>query len=295
MRGARGANRMSTTGWMCLCLLTCLCLFGCEGRLVIPDTSLPWNEALAKLFGRTVETISLDRKEALLLAHVDEGLKNPLSEPYFITGIVGCALWTVAYILFIWRGIKDRIHTLPMLAICLNLAWESMAIAVLPNPVWLWSILEWSWLVLDVGLFAILWVFGRDHVGAPEIQRHYHLIISLLLVLCFVGQLAFVLMFGDLLGFIIAFVINLVMSALFIQMYFDRREDLRGLSYWGGWLKMLGTACTSIQCAVLLPIIRPEIPSWYFMWFLYGMIFILDGVYVGLLWRARRRLLHTRA
>ena len=38
-----------------------------------------------------------------------------------------------------------------MLAICLNLAWESMAIAVLPNPVWLWSILEWSWLVLDVG------------------------------------------------------------------------------------------------------------------------------------------------
>ena len=87
MRDARGANRVSTTGWMCLCVLTCLCLVGCEGRLVIPDTSLPWNEALAKLFGRTVETISLDRKEALLLAHVDEGLKNPLSEPYFITGL----------------------------------------------------------------------------------------------------------------------------------------------------------------------------------------------------------------
>ena len=108
------------------------------------------------------------------------------------------------------------------------------------------------------------------------------------LVLCFVGQLTFVLTFGDLLGFIDAFIINLVMSALFVAMYFARQPDGVGLNYPAAWLKMIGTACTSIQCAALLPVIRPDIPSWGFLYFLYLLIFALDVIYVVLLHNARR-------
>ena len=284
---ARCPRLSAITTWIVFGLLLCS-MSGCEKLLVIPDTTLPWNEALAKVFGTSVQQISLDQKEALLLSHVREGLHHPFKSPYFIIGVIGCALWTVAYILFIRRGIKDKIHTVPMLAICLNLSWEIMAVSVLPNPVIAWTVLEWSWVVIDVGLLLLLWKYGRENIPAPEIQNHFHAIVVGLLVLCFLAQVSFVFMFGDLLGFIVAFLINLIMSILFIQMYFDRREDLRGLSYGGAWLKMLGTACTSVQCAVLLPILRPEIPSWHFMWLVYVSIFVFDALYVGLLWRARR-------
>ena len=263
-------------------------LTGCEKMLVIPDVSVPWNEALAEVFGVTVDQISLEEKHARLMAHVREGWHHPAQNPYFLIGVLGCALWTVAYGFFIHRGIRDRAHSLPMLAICLNFTWEAMAVAVLPNPVLAWTILEWSWLLIDIGLLAILWKYGAANMTIPELQRHFHPILVALVVACLVLQLSFVLMFGDMLGFIVAFVINLVMSVLFVFMYFERRDDLRGLSYPGAWLKMLGTACTSVQCAVLLPILRPDIPSWHFMYALYVGIFLFDALYVGLLWSARR-------
>ncbi|MGB1701195.1 MAG: hypothetical protein ACPHRO_14650, partial [Nannocystaceae bacterium] len=151
-------------GLLWACGLALLVLTGCEKLLVIPDTGVPWNEALAEVFGVTVGQISLDEKEARLLSHVREGWHHPIRNPYFLTGVLGCALWTVAYGFFIHRGIRDRAHTLPVLAICLNLSWEAMAVAVLPNPVLAWTILEWSWLIIDIGLLAILWKYGAANM-----------------------------------------------------------------------------------------------------------------------------------
>jgi hypothetical protein len=237
-----------------------------------------------------VNQITLDAKHALLMKHVRDGWQHPVENPYFLVGVLGCALWTVAYGFFIHRGIRDRAHSLPMLAICLNISWEAMAIAVLPNPVIAWTILEWSWLLIDIGLLALLWKYGARNMKVPEIRARFHPIVVTLVVACLIFQLSFVLMFGDMLGFIVAFVINLVMSVLFVFLYFERRDDLRGLSYPGAWLKMLGTACTSIQCANLLPLLRPDIPSWHFMLVLYVGIFLFDALYVWLLWGARRRI-----
>lgn len=260
---------------------------GCGKVLKIPDENQPWNQAIAEVTGVSVSEITLAQQHQVLLAHIDQGLDDPLHYPYFVIGVLGCALWTVAYVLLIKRAIADKVNTLPMLAICLNFTWEVMAVFVLPNPSMAWTILEWSWVVIDVGLLASLWVYGPHNVKTPLLQRHFHSLLALGLVLCFIGQLTFVLTFGDLLGFIVAFVINLVMSALFIAMFFARQPHYTGLSYPAAWLKMLGTACTSIQCAALLPAIRPDVPSWGFLYFLYIVIFLLDAVYVGLLHTVR--------
>lgn len=262
---------------------------GCAKLLEIPDPNKPWNFALGELTGLPVQTVSVQAQEALLLEHIDQGLSDPVRYPYFLIGVLGCALWTAAYLILIKRALKDRVNTLPMLAICLNFTWEVMAVFVLPNPSKAWTVLEWSWVVIDLGLVGLLWRHGADSLRTASLRPHFHLLLCGTLLLCFAGQITFVFTFGDLLGFIDAFVINLVMSALFLVMYFERSPNCVGLSYSAAWLKMLGTACTSIQCAALLPQIRPDIPSWGFLYFLYLVIFGLDATYVTLLHRSRRQ------
>lgn len=263
---------------------------GCSKLLQIPDREEPWNVALGRLTHTDVHDISVAEQQRVVLEHIDQGLSDPLHHPYFLIGVLGCALWTIAYGLLLQKGRQDKVHTLPMLAICLNLTWEAMAVFVLPNPSKIWTVLEWSWLLVDIGLLALLLAYGARHQRVAEIRRHFHVIVVLTLIACFVGQLSFTLTFGDLLGFIVAFIINLIMSVLFVMLYFERQDTLLGLSYGAAWLKLVGTSCTCIQCAVLLPAMRPDIPSWGFLYFLYVSIFVFDALYVGLLTRRRRQL-----
>jgi hypothetical protein len=256
---------------------------GCTKLLDIPDEGKPWNFAIAELTGVPVHSVTLAEQNRLLLVHIDQALDDPLRYPYFFIGVLGCVLWTVAYGILIKLSYQHRVNTLPILAICLNFSWELMAVFVLPNPSKAWTVLEWSWVILDLGLVALLWRDGKRNLSVPALRPHFHLLLVALLVVCFAGQLTFVLTFGDLLGFIDAFIINLVMSALFIAMFFQRGPEYPGFSRAAAWLKMIGTACTSIQCAVLLPQIRPDVPSWGFLYFLYGLIFVLDAAYVALL------------
>lgn len=262
---------------------------GCGKLLQVPDEDKPWNFALAELTGIHVEQVSLAEQNRRLIEHIDRGLAEPLTHPYFLIGVVGCALWTVAYALLIRRSYLYKVTTLPILAICLNFTWEVMAVFILPNPSIIWTVLEWSWLVLDVALVYLLFQYGKASLRFTALRPYFHPLLVLTLLLCLIGQLCFVLTFGDLLGFIDAFVINLVMSALFIAMFFEHGPRYPGLSYSAAWLKMVGTACTSIQCAVLLPEIRPDVPSWSFLYFLFILIFVLDAAYVALLHTARRQ------
>ncbi len=263
---------------------------GCVKLLQIPNRDLPWNEALGHLLGTRVQQLTLEQQEQVLLQHIDRGLSDPIASPYFLIGVVGCALWTVAYYLLVRKASADKVHTLPLLAICLNFTWEAMAVFVLPNPSRIWTVLEWSWLAIDVLLLSQLYKYGRSTQHIPEVRRHFPWVVTATLVVCFAGQLTFVLTFGDLLGFIVAFVINLVMSVLFVFLFFERRDDLRGISYGAAWLKMVGTLGTCVQCAVLLPALRPDIPSWGFLHFLYVLIFVFDLGYVLLIRQRRRQL-----
>jgi hypothetical protein len=284
MRNGSGLQRK----WSKLLLLIgALGSAGCGKLLEFPNSDEPWNVAVGQLTGVPVREITLAEQEKILLAHIDQGLSDPIHYPYFLIGVLGCALWTIAYVLLIRKALQDRVNTLPMLAICLNFTWEVMAVFVLPNPSLAWSVLEWSWVIIDLGLLALLWRDGRESLRVSALKPYFHLLLPAVLILCFVGQLTFVLTFGDLLAFIDAFIINLIMSALFIAMFFERQPNGVGLSYGAAWLKMIGTACTCIQCAALLPEIRPDIPSWGFLYFLYLLIFALDAIYVALLHSAR--------
>jgi hypothetical protein len=217
------------------------------------------------------------------------GDSEPFSifSPYNIVGTVGCVFWFLAYGFVIYQSHKDKAHGVPALALCLNFGWEFLGAFVWENPIPLWRWFYRIWFLLDVAIFVQLWLYGKQQQRVPEVRRFFHPIVLFTLVLGTLGQWAFTRTFYDPMGFITAFAINLVMSQLFIGLYFERR-DLRGLSYPAAWFKLLGTLCTSIECYYFLPIIHPHTDSFAFPSFLYGAIFLLDALYVFLLQRARR-------
>ncbi len=206
---------------------------------------------------------------------------------YNLIGTLGCVFWFLAYGFVIYCSHKDKAYGVPLLALCLNFGWEFLGSFVWENPIPLWRWFYRIWFLLDVVIFAQLWIYGRALQTYELVRRHYHLLVLVTLVAGTVGQWAFTLTFYDPMGFITAFAINLVMSVLFIFMYLDRR-GMRGISYAAAWFKMLGTLCTSIECYFFLPIIHPHKTSFAFTNFLYVAIFVVDVAYVVLLHRARR-------
>jgi hypothetical protein len=206
---------------------------------------------------------------------------------YNVVGILGCVFWFLAYGCIIFQSHKDKASGVPLLALCLNFGWEFLGSFVWENPIPLWRWFYRIWFVLDILIFIQMWTYGRPLSRVPEVRRHFHAILLGTLLLGTLGQWAFTRTFYDPMGFITAFAINLVMSVLFIGLYFERRDG-RGLSLPAACFKLLGTLCTSIECYYFLPVIHPHKESLVFPHFLYASILLLDAIYVGLLWRARR-------
>lgn len=213
---------------------------------------------------------------------------NPLTW-FNLVGAAGCLLWVVAYVLVARKSEKEKTYGFPLIAICLNVAWESLACLVWPNPVLLWKIFDWSWLIFDIWLVSQLIRFGRKEMEIPEVRDHFWKILLGLFVLAIAVQHSFVMTYFDRLGLVAAFVINLVMSALFIPFFFARRHDRRGLSLPAAWCKTLGTLGTAIECHWLVRAIDPELPSLAFLTVISIGIFVLDLVYLVLLYKVPTR------
>lgn len=205
--------------------------------------------------------------------------------------VVGDVLWIVAYILIIRLGFKDRTYGVPLLAVCLNLAWEFIFtfIHMPKGPDGSLDVVKFcmflGWLVLDVLIFWQLLKYGGKEQRTDELRRFFPVVVILCLAGAFGWHLTFTRAFDDPHGFLSAFIINLVMSVLFVGLAFER-PDSKGLSYGAAWLKMLGTGIISFANVFMLL----EDPGYDGFWFfLFIGIFVFDATYVFLLHRRRGR------
>lgn len=231
--------------------------------------------------------------------------------------IVAHLLWATVYILAIVIGHRQRTYAIPMVAIGLNVNWEIVHTAIHPPALLSNLIANFVWLALDLVIVIQLIRYGRERQPNDVVRRYFGVIVVGVLGLALVGHVTFYnhvtanAIFPDHEGVVSAFLINLVMSVLFIGLYFARPNG-EGLSKPIAWLKMLGTAALSLANVIAFRAlgskslwdvqIRPNrAPEWQdvgkigpetidpgFLYFLFMAILIFDLVYIALLYRRPR-------
>lgn len=229
---------------------------------------------------------------------------------------LGGLVWLVAYISAIRVGFRERAVALPTVAICLNITWEIVHSIVYTPPRQIDLYTNLAWLALDLVLIFQLFRFGRKEEGVPELARYFPLVVAGTLVLAFAGHVTFHehvtanSIFPDESGAIPAFIINLVMSVLFIAMYFERRDGA-GLSKTVAWAKFIGSGLYAVGNTMVLTrlpdvqyqvqVLAPGSSTWVgagavggstihpgLLYFLFIGIAIFDVIYLVLLYRGPR-------
>jgi hypothetical protein len=190
-------------------------------------------------------------------------------------------LWTVTYLLIIRRGFLDHTYGMPLVALCANLSWEFIFSFVFPHgPVQ--RPVNVVWFSLDLIILYQLLRFGpREFPRLPK--RLFYGMVALALLTAFFTVVSITLEFEDFDGAYSAFGQNLMMSILFIVMFYSR-GSLRGQSLSIALTKMGGTGLASVaffffsvgyERSVLLP-------------FLYCSILLFDALYVAMVFSATR-------
>jgi hypothetical protein len=208
------------------------------------------------------------------------------SQKFQVMGaVVGDLLWLYAYILIIRKGFQDRTYGVPLLALALNFTWEILYTVRFPPTDWLHIVLRWSWLLADAVIVYQYFRYGKDTGEIVALRPYFYLISIFAFLNAYLFQYFFRAHFYAPDGYDNAFIINFIMSLLFVQLFFLRSPGLLGLSYGAAWAKMLGTALLSI----IFGLQRSQPMHRYnFMIFIYVSTFFYDVIYIALLAQARR-------
>ena len=195
--------------------------------------------------------------------------------------VVSGVAWTVVYILAIRIGFKEKTYAIPVAALALNFAWETIyGVHGLFGTIDAQAIINLAWAAADVVIVYTFFRFGRREFPSFVSRPAFIGGGALIFLIAYAVQALFISEFGwTSAPAYSAFLQNLLMSGLFIAMFISRR-GARGQSIWIAVAKWLGTLAPTILFGVL----RGE-P------FIIGiglMCSVLDLIYLGLLLWARR-------
>ncbi|MFF5532589.1 hypothetical protein ACFY71_08910 [Streptomyces cinerochromogenes] len=199
----------------------------------------------------------------------------------FLLGTGG--FWTVAYVLLIRAGLRERTFGMPVVAFATNISWEFMFVFVRP-PSGVMHVVNIVWFCFDLAIGYTVVRHGRDEF--PYLPRPLYLpALAALLALAYPGMDFASEQFDEGGGAITAFGSNLAMSAMFLAMLAARRGT-RGQSTGIALTKLLGTACASL--AMLTdPGLAPRHDT-ALMHYLYAGCLLLDLAYLVALRTVRR-------
>lgn len=160
--------------------------------------------------------------------------------------------WIIVYIQLIILGLKYKTYCMPFVALALNFAWEALYsyIGLKSNllNIQTWIIL--IWLLLDIVIVYTYLRYGRKHFPKHTSKEYFMPWTILIFLMSFVIQYYFIVEFGDLGKLYSAFIQNLIMSILFINMLVNRM-DIKGQNLTIAINKWIGTLASTILFGVI--------------------------------------------
>lgn len=186
---------------------------------------------------------------------------------------VGCLCWVVVYLIVIRNIRKHKFVEIPAIAICANFAWESL---------WSWvyttnmgELFEWGyavWFVLDVYIIYSLFRYGHKQIINDQLRETFVPYTIFTIVCWFAALYFFIPEYGNPMGATSGYILNVMMSALYIMLFLNR-DSTEGFSFAVGIFKGLGTALITVFCFL----------RWsdnHFLLVLCVATFVLDLLYV---------------
>ena len=163
---------------------------------------------------------------------------------------ISTIFWAITYILVEINARKYKYVGIPAGVLVANVAWEfvfSFIFATQLGELFVWG--TRIWFLMDVLLFYRLWSYGYKQVDNVNILKYFKplLVFS---VVAWIGIIyAFVKEFTDPIGAVTGYGINVLMSALYILLFFRQNHE-PALSKNIAWLKMLGTIPIGLAVAI---------------------------------------------
>ena len=169
-----------------------------------------------------------------------------------ILTVVSGVCWTIVYIEGIRVGFKDKSYAIPFYALALNIAWELLHTAFgFRAGVSVQAIINAVWFAFDVGILYTYFKYGRKYFPRNPPAGGFIGWSVLCLVTALGVEYAFVSEFGVTVGAgYSAFLQNLLMSVLFIDM-FVQRSGGEGQSLYIAVSKWLGTLAPTILFGIV--------------------------------------------
>src|SRR5262245_967038 len=160
--------------------------------------------------------------------------------------------WTIVYVEGIRLGLRDRSYAIPFFALALNLAWELLHTYFgFREGGGLQTTINAIWFFFDLGIVYTYFKFGRKYFSSSLPGMRFIVWSLLVLATAFAVEYAFIREFGVFRGgAYAAFLQNLLMSVLFIQMLVSRGSR-EGQSLLLAVSKWIGTLAPTIQFGVI--------------------------------------------
>jgi hypothetical protein len=197
------------------------------------------------------------------------------SAPMLLLYGVGCTLWAVAYMGTLAKIRSRRYVEIPAAAVVANVAWELVWSFIYHPDVG--RLFAWGyglWFFLDVFITYNLFKYGPKQIVNPTLRRWFAPaaafgIAAWTVMLYFFVKGGYDSPYGGISGYIL----NVMMSALYIVLIVQQKDDLGNFSALVGWSKMLGTGLLSVFNAIL-------VPENGFLMTLCAVTFLLDATYI---------------
>lgn len=150
----------------------------------------------------------------------------------------GLLFWIIVYILMVRRGFKDRSYGMPIVALFVNVAWESYYAFFTDVPM-MNKVGAALYLVFDIGVVWTAIKFAKDDFDSALIKRYLNHVMIVTTVAAFFLIAMFDRAFNDPFGPLSAGFTTMLLSILMLCMLF-RRDSVKGQSFYIGLFILLG-------------------------------------------------------